>query len=92
MREAAIRIILRDLAPVGGIPIKEHFEVSLPSLLFSLIHSSQVNIAPIVVQFTYRFFDAMMAFFFPERNKNAKEATLDVEEMDKQQRRLSLTR
>ena len=38
---------------VGGIPVKEHFEV---------------NVAPIQIQMTYQFYKAVMEFFFPDKN------------------------
>lgn len=38
---------------VGGIPVKEHFEV---------------NVAPIQIQMTYQLYKAVMEFFFPDKN------------------------
>ena len=38
---------------VGGIPVKEHFEV---------------NVAPIQIQMTYQLYRAVMKFFFPDKN------------------------
>ncbi|XP_055863164.1 protein hobbit-like isoform X2 [Biomphalaria glabrata] len=52
-RQMALRITCTERSPVGGIPVKEHFEV---------------NVAPIQIQMTYQFYKAIMEFFFPDKN------------------------
>ncbi|KRZ28304.1 Uncharacterized protein T4C_5328 [Trichinella pseudospiralis] len=53
VRKPAVSIMCRELAPVGGISVLEHFEVT---------------VRPMHVMLTYSFFNAMMNFFFPDRS------------------------
>ncbi|KRX15358.1 Uncharacterized protein T07_4304 [Trichinella nelsoni] len=53
VRKPAVSIMCRELAPVGGISVLEHFEVT---------------VRPMHVMLTYSFFNAMMNFFFPNRS------------------------
>ncbi|XP_047512381.1 protein KIAA0100 [Pieris napi] len=57
-RRAALRVFCRDRPPVGGISVKEHFEV---------------NIVPIRIGMTKKFFNTMLKFCFPERDPDAME-------------------
>ncbi|KAL8564429.1 hypothetical protein ACOMHN_057451 [Nucella lapillus] len=52
-RQMLLRIFCSEHPPVGGIPVKEHFEV---------------NVAPIQIQMTYQLYKAVMHFFFPDKN------------------------
>lgn len=52
-RQFALRIFSKVRPPVGGISVKEHFEV---------------NVVPLTIQLMYQFFKRMMGFFFPGRN------------------------
>jgi len=60
-RQRALRIYCRELAPVAGIPVKEHLEI---------------NVVPFTIEVTLQFFQKMVKFFFPEResSKEAKRA------------------
>lgn len=59
-RQRALRIYCRELAPVGGIPVKEHLEV---------------NVVPFTIEITLVFFQKMVKFFFPEKDAVDKEKT-----------------
>ncbi|XP_075445376.1 bridge-like lipid transfer protein family member 2 isoform X2 [Ascaphus truei] len=57
-KQLALRIFSKVRPPVGGISIKEHFEV---------------NVVPLTIQLTHQFFHRMMGFFFPGRNVEEEE-------------------
>lgn len=57
-RQLALRIFSKVRPPVGGISVKEHFEV---------------NVVPLTIQLMYHFFKRMMGFFFPGRNVEEEE-------------------
>ncbi|XP_030143896.4 bridge-like lipid transfer protein family member 2 isoform X1 [Taeniopygia guttata] len=57
-RQLALRIFSKVRPPVGGISIKEHFEV---------------NVVPLTIQLTHQFFHRMMGFFFPGRHVEEEE-------------------
>lgn len=60
VRQFALRIFSKVRPPVGGISVKEHFEV---------------NVVPLTIQLMYHFFKRMMGFFFPGRNVEEEEVT-----------------
>lgn len=57
-RQRALRVYCRELAPVGGIPVKEHLEV---------------NVIPFTIEVTLQFFQKMVRYFFPEREVSKEE-------------------
>ncbi|XP_068126254.1 bridge-like lipid transfer protein family member 2 isoform X2 [Hyperolius riggenbachi] len=52
-RQLALRLYSKVRPPVGGISVKEHFEI---------------NVVPLTIQLTHQFFHRMMGFFFPGRS------------------------
>ncbi|KAG8224148.1 hypothetical protein J437_LFUL005482 [Ladona fulva] len=52
-RKRAVRVFCREKAPVGGISVKEHFEI---------------NVVPMTIALTKQFFNTMFKFCFPERD------------------------
>ncbi|XP_059829672.1 bridge-like lipid transfer protein family member 2 isoform X1 [Hypanus sabinus] len=67
-RQLALRIFSKVRPPVGGISVKEHFEV---------------NVVPLTIQLTYQFFRRMMGFFFPGRNVEEEDTGTDEEDKSK---------
>ena len=53
MASYVLMINIPFVLSVGGIPVYDHFEV---------------NVVPITIQLTYRFYKTVMGFFFPGRN------------------------
>lgn len=52
-RQRALRVFCRERAPVAGISIKEHFEI---------------NVVPLTIGLTKKFYNTMLKFCFPERD------------------------
>ncbi|XP_046688047.1 LOW QUALITY PROTEIN: protein KIAA0100-like [Homalodisca vitripennis] len=52
-RKRAVRVFCREKAPVGGISVKEHFEI---------------NVVPLTIGLTKKFYNTMLRFWFPERD------------------------
>ncbi|PNF40865.1 hypothetical protein B7P43_G15929 [Cryptotermes secundus] len=52
-RKRAVRVFCREKAPVGGISVKEHFEI---------------NVVPLTIGLTKKFYNTMLKFCFPERD------------------------
>ncbi|XP_037949690.1 protein KIAA0100-like [Teleopsis dalmanni] len=60
-----LRIFCREKPPVGGISVKEHFEI---------------NVAPITIAITKKFYSTMLKFCFPDRDALETETNDDIEE------------
>uniref|UniRef100_UPI00358E67AE bridge-like lipid transfer protein family member 2 n=1 Tax=Myxine glutinosa TaxID=7769 RepID=UPI00358E67AE len=67
-RQLALRIFSRVGPPVGGISVKEHFEV---------------NVVPLDINFTFQFFKRMMGFFFPGRGEAEEDEASEDEDKSK---------
>ncbi|KAF4523917.1 hypothetical protein B566_EDAN012268 [Ephemera danica] len=60
----AVRVFCREKAPVGGISVKEHFEI---------------NVVPLTISLTKQFYNTMLKFCFPERDPNSIDGDDEVE-------------
>jgi len=60
-----LRIFCREKAPVGGISVKEHFEI---------------NVAPITIAITKKFYSTMLKFCFPDRDASETEVSDELDD------------
>uniref|UniRef100_A0A1A9X0V8 FMP27/BLTP2/Hobbit GFWDK motif-containing RBG unit domain-containing protein n=1 Tax=Glossina brevipalpis TaxID=37001 RepID=A0A1A9X0V8_9MUSC len=60
-----LRVFCREKPPVGGISVKEHFEI---------------NVAPITIAITKKFYSTMLKFCFPDRDASETETVDDLDE------------
>jgi len=67
-RKTAVRVFCREKAPVGGISVKEHFEI---------------NVVPITIGLTKKFYNTMINFCFPGRDPDQIEGEDDVDPSEK---------
>uniref|UniRef100_T1HBB3 FMP27 C-terminal domain-containing protein n=1 Tax=Rhodnius prolixus TaxID=13249 RepID=T1HBB3_RHOPR len=63
-RKRALRVFCREKAPVGGISVKEHFEI---------------NLVPLTIGLTKKFYNKMLKFCFPERETEEGDISEDGE-------------
>ena len=72
-RKRLVRVYCREKAPVGGISVKEHFEI---------------NVAPLTIGLTKKFYNTMVAFCFPGRDPDTIEGD-NLEDVDDHQKNSS---
>ncbi|VDI01967.1 Hypothetical predicted protein, partial [Mytilus galloprovincialis] len=73
-RQMALRILCSERSPVGGIAVKEHFEVV---------------VIPLQIQITYHFYKILLAFFFPgetDEDDDVENKKKDKKEKDKKKK------
>jgi len=67
-RQRTVRIFARDRPKVGGILVRDHFEI---------------NIAPLTINITAHFYKKMMNFAFPEKDAEHLEEDYDMDKKSK---------
>eukprot|EP00090_Calanus_glacialis_P005198 TRINITY_DN14003_c0_g1_i1.p1 TRINITY_DN14003_c0_g1~~TRINITY_DN14003_c0_g1_i1.p1 ORF type:complete len:1873 (+),score=761.29 TRINITY_DN14003_c0_g1_i1:223-5619(+) len=67
-RQRTVRIFSRERPKVGGISVRDHFEI---------------NIAPLTINITAHFYKKMMNFAFPEKDTEQLEEDYDVDKKSK---------
>ncbi|XP_030570008.1 protein KIAA0100 [Drosophila novamexicana] len=60
-----LRIFCREKPPVGGISVKDHFEI---------------NVAPITIAITKKFYSTMLKFCFPDRDASETEVSDELDD------------
>lgn len=63
--QRVIRVFCREKPPVGGISVKEHFEI---------------NVVPITIFITKKFYSTMMRFCFPDRDPSDADVGDDIDD------------
>jgi len=67
-RQRTVRVFSRERSKVGGISVRDHFEI---------------NIAPLTINITAHFYKKMMNFAFPEKDTEQLEEDFDVDKKSK---------
>ncbi|XP_037044573.1 protein KIAA0100 isoform X2 [Bradysia coprophila] len=63
--QRVIRVFCREKPPVGGISVKEHFEI---------------NVVPITIAITKKFYSTMLKFCFPDRDPSDADVADDMDD------------
>ena len=73
-RQRTVRVYSKERARVGGISVKDHFEI---------------NVVPLTIGITAHFHKKMMAFAFPEKDPDQLEEEQEVEKKSKKKNKKS---
>lgn len=85
-----MRIFCREKPPVGGISVKEHFEINLVPLTIGIHFENCLVYLKLTYSLhlglTKKFYITMMKFCFPERETENQEYDRNVEEGESEQK------
>lgn len=73
-RQRTVRVYSRERARVGGISVKDHFEI---------------NVSPLTIGITAHFFKKMIIFAFPEKDAEVNQEEFEMEKKQKKKNRKS---